>query len=1696
MKKAKLNLNKIILVFFIMLIFNQSTIPLVMAANNTYPSQKSLRQDSNLLNHAVPEDFKAIADNNPVNFESQYLMTYALLSDQYGAGVEQNNAYNKLLDGDNHKLEDEAFLDLDLKPINYGSKEIVDALSNQKDKDKATQTRSVEKNHYLGDEELDQKLKEVAHKISQLMANSYVDSLAKLVASKNDNEALGYGHKYFQTTANIVGSENDNRAHFFDINWQGVKQEVKATTSFLGAVASDIKDSVLGKNEYRYRSINKTVASLGNASDKQIDSSLKEHLANLLTADIEKHLLSQSSLSIAELFDENAHNNYSFKKAFGFKNAANTSLNPSKIAKIMRSQQGYPEFEFLKSANGFLFHPQNNEQGYQKLKNGYLYDIGKHMESDEEAKFITKKATQFFIDPFVFNLKKLALDQKGNVILGESDGSGKVVVDKRAYQYLEGKADSLAKEIVKKSAYFKEYQQLLAKKQEKAKEFKKENIQLFSWVPLTAYFASQKDHFADVLTKNLKNYKEDRLNKVQAQEDGYSVLAKDNSLAYLTLDDIFYSKKASPLLVTDKQASFFTLNGQKIDLAKKANFSESLAFSWSNDQVKLAQQKPTNLSKSQSLFYDLTQDKNNFANQTDSILGIDNFGNLINGFNGSVVLPYWLNDNLAEFSSFANQTARYLTLMPNMDHKIPKQQAKAKEGQTSKAYRKKAQAIGINLDNYLYLVSEKVSKQIAKESLFTNAELIQLINYYLSGQKTTEVSQKVKQVLALILSINTYQEVKNWSNTYLEKAKASSSMFVSRSSALVQKDENKHAENFYSANDLIQRIGLMTDIGYMRQIQMTIASFVTNIYNNTFAKYNHTNIFYTARFGDENYNQEVINSIWKIWAAFFVLFCAYGITCVSLSLFSFTWETLFKRILLLLFIPLLLTQWNYVTGLVLNKPSQIVLSNQLKQQAVLDLWQNNKEEKISNNRLYAALFGNTNFEALNKNANYTIEFYTNQTKDGKKYAQYSETADSSAMKQYLKENPKQRLLGISDQKLRAEKLVKVKVALIDLINWAKVQWSKNFDEHGNPRNESQEANIVPLFVWLDKKASENPELIEKYGTGNVKDFEDNQTDVSYGPGGYKSSKELAKVFENPVLDASKNKQEQANIAESQNDQKVDLQDENSKVTDIDPALNQKNSELDETDNSKAYEGIAQYEEYAGYTGFNFNDAEQKAGRKNIVGQSISASRLFYLLWCMLEDNPEKRKHDDLADIDRFNQLYRFSWVLKNPAEALKRYPIDKNDYVFSSWAKKVFISDLAMTKEQRQAEFGSQHSPLVEKMAQMFQIKLPDTDYFSLQRKRNIFAKPKEQGNLKESNSLMSLLKPDPDWLKTKAMGSIFKINEKLIKNYVNNYALVRMSLAGQVKEADLAQIEDDFSKAEVQMLLIELWFQVNQELKIHLFPKNFDANSISNDTYNRMLLIPIGKYNLEKENEELKNAYEKDAMLGKSSVANYLVLRENFLSLIFLLILNIALISWSSLLFLLFVYILLPFEIINLLWNLCFPNRQKTDSKTHILAGTIIVIASAIAKLIIVLTVAYLSKKLNLDYIKTGNNSSWQVLISEISVSGLIFVILYLFISNLLLPLFKNGSAGVIYATTQFKNKLLSPFDKVYFHSKAVYLKIKRSELKTGKNKQSLTLKEMTGPSLDQKRSQHLLKQAQKAKHNFKQIYAKTSKEKSSWPK
>lgn len=593
---------------------------------------------------------------------------------------------------------------------------------------------------------------------------------------------------------------------------------------------------------------------------------------------------------------------------------------------------------------------------------------------------------------------------------------------------------------------------------------------------------------------------------------------------------------------------------------------------------------------------------------------------------------------------------------------------------------------------------------------------------------------------------------------------------------------------------------------------------------------------------------------------------------------------------------------------------------------------------------------------------------------------------------------------------------------------------------------------TPLFVWLDKYYQ--PLGTRAHSRGDKK-YGTTVEGTSYGSGDSAYGKRR-----NPA-DTSLKSAYRTGLARNQENDNGDKYKGLSKYTEFAVNTKHYATDLDkqygidQDSANKANTDIQDNKTVDGKTG----GSQGQSNGNTDPSTMLTASQLFLRIWETTfstigtnqndpnnnTDNKANQYGESTKGVENYNALAKFAAAMRgmpidtgdddsgnaqqNPAQqaayangadntASQVSAIKQGDV--GAVGRRDLINELSMTTAQRAANNGgdgSKFSKAASQVIDAFGIPKPTHDWL----------------NLEDDNSPLDVLHPYYGKKQSEVRdGMINKINKKFLNDYVNTYSTVRFETDNVDADSDSSDSkdsnnqnnasdsnsdqqatnndkfdssgnnnggdEDSFSMAEAHMLALNEFFTINKVAHERMFPQRFTPSSVSLDSWNRMLLIPIAQMKQRDDNSQYdiwEDKVNPASIALQDNVAEYIGLRSTIPALFMFIVMNIALIIFGKLLSFM---IAIVFPIL-LIFSLIRAFFKKDTKISNIIFGALACkVILGIMKFILIFTYAYMSSSMNNAFVNSNGQMTLPVL-QNCSIITLEIVLFFLFLIKVYMP-------------------------------------------------------------------------------------------------
>lgn len=809
----------------------------------------------------------------------------------------------------------------------------------------------------------------------------------------------------------------------------------------------------------------------------------------------------------------------------------------------------------------------------------------------------------------------------------------------------------------------------------------------------------------------------------------------------------------------------------------------------------------------------------NFASHTvgsTSTMGVDNYGNVINGETGEVILPYWQN-HMFDGVDLNNTFLPHSPMLASFEDSGEDFFGETNKGMMSVSGIASNDEIKqfVGGDNSLYKDAITVKNTLDQE--LTPAKIASVMNTGVSGM-SKDASMRG---LAAIISASTKDSVEAWNTAMLEDAKKGGELYISFSAIEFDRGLQEELENQrWTAASLIQRVGWIMDYGFSDVLRLTVVSNLTRTYNTTIAESGLENVFYT---------ETITNS--EGWGSMIVLLSTIIGAVLSgyLLLVGFkayrgeiAWSKVMVKALVLsgvLIYPMVL--YGNMVDYAINKPTTWILGNQMKMSAVLDTYFAEQNLTRNTNEFYENMFGKYSEADALQLGSYNVTFYT--TTDKKGFNINTTEPEDSSLSMIQSRRLERYQAGISEYP--KDQLVSVSVPLTDLYKWV---WDVRYrgigisgyeETYGDSKGQLPTyedvvgaQQVKPLFEWLAEGGSSY-----------------------FGVEGYEP--ELASYEEYKVMPET--------------------------ISPLDEMY------VDDIANMNALSTYgAGFVETVSQTGSAKHLVTEEVVESTLGLEVLGGSELFYEI---VRNSSGANVHKNLQGLEDISKMMlvpeRVTSNTYIPTEDDMRALI--RDLSNTSRGREYWYGDKRNTPERERwsnftratFESGSQGSTngvyvgidgQERRLSHNPEIRPPHQDFLGLTYIVDSYTPSRGEVNPYRRSTLEE---------------DVSDINEGLINNYISTYSITKMSLGG-----DEGRDQDALAHAELMVMATEAFFQFNDSLDWNHFPQGFEVDTIKFDKYMALVFIPFKDYG------EPVMTFFDDSKVIPMSTAEYIAMNDSVL--------------------------------------------------------------------------------------------------------------------------------------------------------------------------------------------------------------------------
>ena len=913
-----------------------------------------------------------------------------------------------------------------------------------------------------------------------------------------------------------------------------------------------------------------------------------------------------------------------------------------------------------------------------------------------------------------------------------------------------------------------------------------------------------------------------------------------------------------------------------------------------------------------------------------STVGVDNYGNVINGDNGEVLLPYWqnhmfegveLNDTffphspmLASYSGrgegFFGESNPSMITITNMP--------------TDKEI-----STFVGGDGDLYKQAIKVKTELES-------------GYNLNGvgkHMTTGVSGLSKEEtirgLAVIIATTTEDAVESWNTSMIEDARKGGELYVSFSPLDFDRNlEQAMDEQRWTAASMIQRIGWIMDYGFSDVLRLTVVSNLTRTYNTTVAEAGMENIFYTDTItNDEDWQSMMVLLATVLGAVLMGYLLIVGFKAYRGEI---AWSKVITKALVLsavLIYPMFL--YGNLVEYTINKPTSWIMGNQMKLSAVLDTYFAEQNLSRNTNPFYENMFGKYSDSDELQLGSYNITFYTTMDKQG--FDINTTSTDEANLSMIQSRRLERYQKGVAEYP--KNQLVSVSVPLTDLYKWV---WDVRYrglgidgyeSTYGKPTPTNPNVpdydtvvgsgEVQPLFVWLANGGGE-----------------------FFSVSGYEKSLETYEEY------------------------KIMPEE----VPPLDDANQQDVTELEAISTYGAgYLATSEQREHMARHLITEDVIEETLGLEVLAG-----SELFY----------EIVKNSSRESVDtNLKSLFDLSKMKVRPE-------IENSDaYIPTDEDMRALVRDLSNTSRGREYWYGMREegTPIAERWSNFtratFKSGEPGStsgDFVGLDgRVRSLNYNPELKAPGEDFLGLKHIVqKYTPNrgeinpYRRTRLEEDVFSINERLINNYLSTYSITKMSM-----EVDDGRNERNLNHAETMVMATEAFFQFNKSLDWNHFPQGFEVDTIKFDKYMALVYIPFKDYG-----QPTMTFFDEEKVIPMST-AEHIAMNDSVWSYFAFAIAVVALVAFGLLYLAVLYFGLLLYSMYNFVYYYIIKSDYQNKSA---LGSFMILITMSISKIVLMLVVWAASWIMNMRIALSPVNAPnyWTTSVHSLALAGTVAII------------------------------------------------------------------------------------------------------------
>lgn len=186
------------------------------------------------------------------------------------------------------------------------------------------------------------------------------------------------------------------------------------------------------------------------------------------------------------------------------------------------------------------------------------------------------------------------------------------------------------------------------------------------------------------------------------------------------------------------------------------------------------------------------------------------------------------------------------------------------------------------------------------------------------------------------------------------------------------------------AENLLQKINRIFEVGLFELLRLTVAALVSDVYNSTFINFPVSEVFFTNLISDSALWKSLMKMVLLIVVSFTTFYVVYLAFRVFIGTSNIK-EVLMRVLLLALSVAAPTLLYSPLVNLIFNKPAELILNTEMDRMMILDTWLYEFETSFRET-IESAELSYKDYEDLirDRSEDYTIEFVTNTTVEGER----------------------------------------------------------------------------------------------------------------------------------------------------------------------------------------------------------------------------------------------------------------------------------------------------------------------------------------------------------------------------------------------------------------------------------------------------------------------------------------------------------------------------------------------------------------------------------------------------------------------------------------------------------------------------------------------------------------------------------------